>query len=105
MPSGLEIAACRPHLERELELVRPKLILPVGRLAIEQFLSPAPLVDIIGRVHHTTVGGQRYAVLPLPHPSGASTWYRTPPGDGLTRQALDLLGRQAAWKRLRAHSS
>jgi uracil-DNA glycosylase len=39
-------------------------------------------------------------VLPLPHPSGASTWYRTDPGAELTQRALRLLGQDEAWQRL-----
>ena len=101
VPDDDETTTCRPHLVRELELVRPKLILPIGRLAIEQFLPPAPLVDQIGRVHETVVEGKRYPVLPLPHPSGASTWYRTHPGEGLTKKALELLGEHPAWARLK----
>lgn len=102
VPDGDEIANCRPWLEREVELIRPKLILPIGRLAIEQLLRAAPLAEQIGRMHSTVIGGRSYAVLPLPHPSGASTWYHTPPGDLLTRKALELLGAQPAWQRLRA---
>ena len=102
VPDDGEIARCRPFLEREVQLLRPQLILPVGRLAIEQLVPAAPLVEQIGRLHSTKIGGQTYAVLPLPHPSGASTWYRTPPGDVLTRKALALLGEQPAWQRLRA---
>lgn len=102
VPDDGEIARCRPWLEREVQLLAPRLILPVGRLAIEQMLPAAPLVEQIGRLHSTVIGDKTFAVLPLPHPSGASTWYRTSPGDVLTRQALDLLGEQPAWKRLRA---
>lgn len=102
VPDDGEIENCRPWLEREIDLIRPQLVLPVGRLAIEQLVPPAPLVEQIGRMHSTVIGGRTYDVLPLPHPSGASTWYRMPPGDVLTRRALDLLGEQPAWQRLRA---
>lgn len=101
VPGDEEIAACRPHLLRELEIVRPEVILPIGRLAIAQFLPPAPLAETIGRMHRATVGAAAYDVLPLPHPSGASTWYRTPPGDALTDEALRLLAAQPVWARLR----
>ena len=102
VPDDGEITNCRPWLEREVQLVRPQLLLPIGRLAIEQLVPAAPLVEQIGRLHSTVIAGKTYPVLPLPHPSGASTWYRTSPGDVLTRKALDLLGEQPAWKRLRA---
>ncbi len=105
VPDDVEIAACRPYLAREIELLQPKLLLPIGRLAIEQLLPSAPLVDQIGRLHAAQVGGRTYAVLPLPHPSGASTWYRTEPGEALTQRALALLEDQPAWRTLVAHSA
>jgi len=101
VPSDDEIATCRPHLVNEIELVRPKLLLPIGKLAIGQLLPDAPLVEQIGRFHETVLNGKRYDVLPLPHPSGASTWYRTSPGEALTKKALALLGEHEAWKRMR----
>ncbi len=58
VPDDAEIAACRPHLEREIELVQPQLLLPIGRLAIEQFVPPAPLVEQIGRFHEATIAGR-----------------------------------------------
>src|SRR5277367_884825 len=42
VPSPDEVAACAPWLEREFELLRPSLLIPVGRLAIDRFLEPAP---------------------------------------------------------------
>jgi len=105
VPDDVEIANCRPWLERELELVQPELLVPVGRLAIEQLLPPAPLVEQIGRMHTAELGGRTYDVLPLPHPSGASTWYHVAPGKQLTLRALALLGEQPAWKRLRSRGA
>src|SRR6185436_21140636 len=49
VPSETEIAACRPWLDREIEILQPQLIVPVGRLAIEQFLPPLPLAEQIGK--------------------------------------------------------
>jgi uracil-DNA glycosylase len=98
VPSDEEIANCRPWLEREVELLRPQLIVPVGRLAIEQFLPVRPLVDQIGKVHRTTVAAREVDVIPLPHPSGASTWPRTEPGKTLTSKALRLIAKHAAWR-------
>jgi uracil-DNA glycosylase len=100
VPSPDEIAACRPWLDRELELLQPELIIPVGRLAIEQFLEPQPLNDVIGRVHET----RGIDLIPLPHPSGASTWYKVAPGDRLTKRALQLIAKHPAWKAIQAAS-
>jgi uracil-DNA glycosylase len=100
VPSETEIASCRPWLERELELLAPELVIPVGRLAMVAFLPPAPLVELIGRAHAGGRGARRFDVIPLPHPSGASTWYHVEPGKTLTRQALALIGKHAAWQKL-----
>jgi uracil-DNA glycosylase len=98
VPSETEVAECRPWLERELELLRPQLLIPIGRLAIAQFLPARPLVDQIGKTFRLERGSRALDVIPLPHPSGASTWPRTQPGKALTEDALRLLGRHPAWR-------
>lgn len=100
VPNPSEIAHCREWLDREIQLLHPELILPVGRLAIEQFLEPLPLAELIGKIHETTFERKKIKVLPLPHPSGASTWYRSEPGRQLLEQALTLLGKQPVWQKL-----
>jgi uracil-DNA glycosylase len=101
VPSDDEIAACRPWLERELELVRPRLLVPVGKLAIAQFLPARPLAEQIGRAHAYVLSGRSYDVIPLPHPSGASTWHRMEPGLTLLARALELIGRHRSWATVR----
>jgi uracil-DNA glycosylase len=98
VPSPEEVDQCRPWLEREIEVLRPELIVPIGRLAIEQFLPALPLVEQIGHVQRVTSGRRSIDVIPLPHPSGASTWPRTEPGKSLTERALGLLSRHEAWR-------
>jgi uracil-DNA glycosylase len=97
VPSLDEIATCRPWLEREIELLRPRLIIPVGRLAIEQFLPARPLVEQIGVAARITRGRRAIDVIALPHPSGASTWPRSEPGKTLTAAALQLISAHPAW--------
>jgi DNA polymerase len=51
-PAAAEAAACRGYLERQIELVRPRLILAVGRIAAQQLLhSEEPVGRLRGRVH------------------------------------------------------
>jgi uracil-DNA glycosylase len=69
-------------------LLRPALVLPVGKLAITRFLAPAPLNDLIGREFSITYADHAMDCVPLPHPSGASPWHRMEPGKTLLRQAL-----------------
>ena len=97
VPDRAEIAECSRWLGAEFEILRPELVIPVGRLAILQLLPPAPLTEIIGRSFRGKYAGHACDVIPLPHPSGASPWPRIEPGLGLTRQALALIRGHAAF--------
>ena len=91
-PDPQEIERCGAFLRREVDALQPRLVLPVGTLAIEQVLGvKGPLSGVVGTVHRAQYHGIELDVLPLPHPSGASTWHRTEPGKGLLYQALRLL--------------
>jgi uracil-DNA glycosylase len=87
-PSLPELALCRPFLLRELELVRPYVIVLVGGMAIEGFLGPSRLEEVVGTAQ--TRSGVH--LLPLPHPSGVSRWLNDPAHQALVERALDLLG-------------
>ena len=99
-PSKDEVSNCSPWLQRELELLRPRLIIPVGKLAIQSFMPPAKLDALVGRQHSVRVGTSSVDVIPLPHPSGASVWPRIEPGKTLLAQALALIAQHPEWKRL-----
>jgi uracil-DNA glycosylase len=104
VPSKSEVSNCSHWLERELELLQTKLVIPVGRLAIAQFLPAAELTQLIGRCHAVSRGGRSYEVIPLPHPSGASVWHRVEPGKTLLAEALRLVSSHPAWRALCAHA-
>ena len=97
-PSPEEIERCDAYARSELELLRPRLILPVGRMAIERFI-PCPRLDaVVGRAFSVEVNGDPVAVIPLPHPSGASPWHRMEPGKTLLTEALRLIAAHPAWR-------
>ncbi len=98
VPSPGEIENCAAWLDAELRLLRPSLLIPVGKLAIAQFLPVGKLSDVIGRSHRVEVAGHAVDVIPLPHPSGASTWHRTEPGTSLLHKALGLIESHPAWR-------
>ena len=100
VPSKTEVASCSTWLAREVELLRPELILPVGKLAIAQMMPVDKLKDVVGTTHRLEAFGHLTDVIPLPHPSGASTWHRTEPGKTLLEQALGLVARHPAWRSL-----
>lgn len=86
-PSPAELALCRPFLDEELQLVRPRMVLAIGGMAIAHFLGRASLDRVVGTM--VEVDGRR--VLPLPHPSGVSRWLNDPDHQRLVDRALDLL--------------
>jgi uracil-DNA glycosylase len=93
-PSPDEIERCRSYLEREVHILRPELVIPVGTLAIAEVLGhTGPLVDVVGDVTRATYHGHEVDVLALPHPSGASTWHRVEPGKALLARALAKLAK------------
>lgn len=98
VPDRTEIETCGSWLAAEIRLLRPRLVLPVGKLAIGRFLACERLDAVIGRVHRAALpGGGEADVVPLPHPSGASVWHRTEPGMTLLAGALREIARHEAW--------
>jgi uracil-DNA glycosylase len=88
VPSRREQALCRPFLEKEIELVNPSVIIPIGRLAINLFY-PSKLVlrEIIGT--QLEVDGRW--VIPLPHSSGASRWHQIEENRKLIDRSIFLI--------------
>jgi uracil-DNA glycosylase len=104
VPSPGEIANCERWMKTEFEILRPDLVIPVGKLAIEGALEKvtgkAKLVDVIGKSFSTSLYGTRCDIIPLPHPSGASTWFKKEPGISLLAQALSAIEAHEAWQEL-----
>lgn len=91
VPEVDEIQKCSSWLDREIEILKPGLIIPVGKLAIQQFLPPMKLDECIGKTFKGTRNGVTFDVIPLPHPSGASPWHRMEPGKSFLKQGLELI--------------
>ncbi|HEX8978284.1 MAG TPA: uracil-DNA glycosylase family protein [Parasulfuritortus sp.] len=98
VPNQEEIANCSEWLRHEVEILRPELVIPVGKLAIAQMLKAPRLDDIVGQSHRIDYFGQPVDVIPLPHPSGLSTWFKVEPGKTLLQQALRLIAAHPAWR-------
>jgi uracil-DNA glycosylase len=102
VPTREEQSSCADWLETELRIIRPTVLIPVGRLAIERFLPKLPLNELIGTkriIEHA--GGQSIAI-PLPHPSGASSWVHEPGNRTLVDRAIELIRVELA-QTLRKH--
>jgi len=93
-PSKLDIALHIPHLIKKIELGNYKLIIPIGKLAIQYVLNSSPkfdLRDVIGNVIYRHPFGLSHIdidIVPLPHPSGINTWEFNDSNRQLLRQAI-----------------
>ena len=101
VPSPDEICNCASWLNDEFEILRPRLIIPVGRLAIRQFIPFEKLEDVVGRAFRIRCQNKEVDLIPLPHPSGASPWHKLAPGKELLAQALRKISRHRAIRALR----
>ncbi len=99
VPAPDEIENCSQWMQREMEILKPELILPVGKLAIEQFMGLSRLDALIGNQYRVTRFDHTFDMIPLPHPSGASPWHRMEPGKSLLEKALKLIVKHPAWPR------
>ena len=101
VPSPDEIRNCSSWMANEIRLLKPRLIIPVGRLAIAQFTDCKKLEEVIGRKFCIARAGDRFDLIPLPHPSGASPWHKILPGKELLKKALRKIARHPAIRELK----
>jgi uracil-DNA glycosylase family 4 len=105
-PHESEIASCEPHLFRQVELVRPRVVVTLGNFATK-LLSGRPygITRVHGQEHEVALGATTVVLFPLYHPAAA---LYTP----LMLRALEddfsrlpaLLGREASPVRPPAHA-
>lgn len=89
VPTRREQKLCRPYLDREIDLVNPEVIIPIGRLAVNLYFPRSlNLTEIIGT--QKQVDGRW--IVPLPHSSGASRWHQKESNRALIDQAVGLIG-------------
>ena len=88
-PTPREQELCAFWRDWELELLRPRLIVTVGGLALRQLLG----THVSSRVRRRAYELDGAPVVPLPHPSGASSWPNVP---GEPRRARGRARRSSA---------
>ena len=98
VPSPQEIANCASHLDREIRLLSPKLVIAVGTLAAQQLIGQSELRTTVGLEHRVKRSDHTFDVVVLPHPSGRSTWLNKPENRVLLDRSLELIAAHPAWR-------
>lgn len=101
VPDKEEIKNCNSWLEQEYEILQPKLIIPIGKLAISQYLDAKKLAEVVGQQFVLDKPNIQADIIPLPHPSGLSTWFNMEPGKTLLQDALTLIDNHKAWQSIK----
>ncbi|HUP49251.1 MAG TPA: uracil-DNA glycosylase family protein [Thermoanaerobaculia bacterium] len=96
VPDPAEIANCGAHLDREIRLLKPELIIAVGTLASQQLVGIPQLKDAVGVLHRAERAGHEFDAVVLPHPSGRSTWLNQKQNAALLRHSLRLIRKHEA---------
>ena len=86
-PTPEEQRLCSVWREHELRLLRPKLIVTVGGLAARALIGAKSISECVG-VRYDLDGA---IVIPLPHPSGASSWLNVPGNRARVDAAVALI--------------
>ena len=66
-PLPEEIESYKPYLARQIEIINPKIIVPLGRFSMNYFLPDAKITRDQGKLFQT----REYSILPMLHPAAA----------------------------------
>jgi uracil-DNA glycosylase len=100
VPAPTEIQNCSSWMDSEFAILRPRLAIPIGKLAIAQFIPFRRLDEVVGQKFRIKRANADVDVIPLPHPSGASTWHKLSPGKELLEKAMCRIARHPAIRAL-----
>jgi DNA polymerase len=70
-PLPEEIEACQEFLDRQIEIIQPKVIVTLGRFSLNKFLPEGRITQIHGRARMVEFQGQRITLVPMFHPAAA----------------------------------
>jgi len=97
-PSKAEIANCAVHLDRELRLMTPELVIAVGGMAGKEVSGSGELATMVGPLHRYKRAGVEFDAVVLPHPSGRSTWLNVAENRAKLERALKAIAVHRAFR-------
>jgi uracil-DNA glycosylase len=91
-PTPVEQDLCELWRDHELRLLRPTLVVTVGGLAARRLLGVRSVTECVGARYEL----EGAVAIPLPHPSGASSWLNDPTNRARVADALELIRTELA---------
>jgi uracil-DNA glycosylase family 4 len=70
-PLPNETEACRPFLDKQIQIIAPKMVVTLGRFSLNKFLPDEKISQIHGQARYVDFLDKRYIILPLYHPAAA----------------------------------
>ena len=70
-PLPEEIEAFRPYLDKEIEIIQPRIIVTLGRFSMGKFIEGVTISRVHGQPRFVDFGAKRYIVFPMFHPAAA----------------------------------
>ena len=70
-PSPEEITECWPWLEKQIEIINPKIIVTLGKYALNCFLPKTKISQVHGQLFEVTIQNKKTKLFPIHHPAAA----------------------------------
>jgi uracil-DNA glycosylase family 4 len=68
-PSPEEINAFRPYIDKMIEIIKPKVIVTLGRFSMAKFIPGVKITDVHGKKQNINWKGREITVIPMYHPA------------------------------------
>lgn len=68
-PLPEEIAAFSPYIDKMIEIIKPKVIVTLGRFSMAKFLPGVKISDVHGKLHTVVWKGREITIVPMYHPA------------------------------------
>lgn len=75
-PLPAELEAFDEYIKKIVEIIKPKLIVTLGRFSMAKFLSNVKITQVHGKLYRKSFGNQKIYIIPMFHPAAA---LRNPP--------------------------
>lgn len=70
-PEPEELSAFAPYVDKEIEIINPKIIVTLGRFSMGKFLPSAKISQVHGKIEHPRWKGKEITIVPMYHPAAA----------------------------------